>query len=83
MKKQIGIELPRQANPLLSMENILINLAVSTTTRMPAETGRRVGREVALVLRGRWPMSCVIPTGLPIVELERWQPYPMHRGPNR
>jgi len=35
------------------------------------------------VLRNRWPMSCVNPTVLPKVPLERWQPYPMNRGPNR
>ena len=52
-------------------------------TRMRPETRRRVGREVALVLRGKWPMSCVNPTVLPKTPLERWQPYPMGRGPNR
>ena len=50
---------------------------------MRPETRRRAGREVALVLRGRWPMSCVNPTVLPRAVLERWQPYPMNRGPNR
>jgi D-3-phosphoglycerate dehydrogenase len=71
-------------NPLLAMENVVITPHVaSATTRMRPETRRRVGREVALVLRGRWPMSCVNPTVLPRVELERWQPYPMSRGPNR
>jgi D-3-phosphoglycerate dehydrogenase len=50
---------------------------------MRPETRRRAAREVALVLRGRWPMSCVNPTVLPKVTLERWQPYPMSRGPNR
>ena len=71
-------------NPLLHMENVVVTPHVaSATTRMRPETRRRVGREVALVLRGRWPMSCVNPTVLPRVELERWQPYPMNRGPNR
>ena len=32
---------------------------------MRPETRRRVGREVALVLRGQWPMSCVNPDVLP------------------
>jgi D-3-phosphoglycerate dehydrogenase len=50
---------------------------------MRPETRRRVGREVALVLKGKWPMSCVNPTVLPRTQLERWQPYPMDRGPNR
>lgn len=71
-------------NPLLQMENVIVTPHVaSATDRMRPETRRRVGREVALVLRNRWPMSCVNPTVLPRVELERWQPYPMNRGPNR
>jgi D-3-phosphoglycerate dehydrogenase len=77
-------EPPEPENPLLTMENVLVTPHVaSATTRMRPETRRRVGREVALVLRGRWPMSCVNPTVLPRVALERWQPYPMDRGPNR
>ena len=39
----------------------------SASNRMRPETRRRVGREVSLVLRGRWPMSCVNPTVLPRV----------------
>ncbi len=71
-------------NPLLKMPNVTLTPHVaSATTRMRPETRRRVGREVALVLRNRWPMSCVNPTVLPKVSLERWQPYPMNRGPNR
>jgi D-3-phosphoglycerate dehydrogenase len=50
---------------------------------MRPETRRRAAREVSLVLQGRWPMSCVNPTVLPRTRLERWQPYPMNRGPNR
>ena len=77
-------EPPEPDNPLLSMENVVLTPHVaSATTRMRPETRRRVGREVAMVLRGRWPMGCVNPTVLPRVELERWQPYPMNRGPNR
>jgi D-3-phosphoglycerate dehydrogenase len=77
-------EPPRQDNRLLTMETVLVTPHVaSATTRMRPETRRRVGREVALVLRGRWPMSCVNPTVLPRAPLERWQPYPMDRGPNR
>ena len=77
-------EPPSTENPLLQMENVLVSPHVaSATTRMRPETRRRVGREVALVLRNKWPMSCVNPTVLPKVPLERWQPYPMNRGPNR
>ena len=75
---------PSNNNPLLTMENVLVTPHVaSATTRMRPETRRRVGREVALVLRGKWPMSCVNPTVLPKTPLERWQHYPMGRGPNR
>ena len=77
-------EPPELDNPLLNMENVVVTPHVaSATTRMRPETRRRVGREVAMVLRGKWPMSCVNPTVLPRVTLERWQPYPMNRGPNR
>jgi D-3-phosphoglycerate dehydrogenase len=77
-------EPPAPDNPLLTMDNAVVTPHVaSATTRMRPETRRRAGREVAMVLRGRWPMSCVNPTVLPRVTLERWQPYPMNRGPNR
>jgi len=71
-------EPPATENPLLGMNNVVLTPhAASATTRMRPETRRRVGREVALVLSGRWPMSCVNPTVLPRVALERWQPYPI------
>ena len=77
-------EPPAADNPLIGMDNVILTPHVaSATTRMRPETRRRVGREVALVLQGRWPMSCVNPTVLPRTELARWQPYPMNRGPNR
>lgn len=77
-------EPPDTANPLFSMSNVILSPHVaSATTRMRPETRRRVGREVALALSGRWPMSSVNPTVLPRAPLERWQPYPMERGPNR
>jgi D-3-phosphoglycerate dehydrogenase len=41
-----------------------------------------VGQEIALVLQGKWPLSCVNPTVLPGSGLRRWQPYSMDRGPN-
>jgi D-3-phosphoglycerate dehydrogenase len=77
-------EPPDPQNPLLQMPNVIFTPHVaSATTRMWPETRRRVGREVALALTGRWPRSCVNPTVLPKVTLVRWQPYPMERGPNR
>lgn len=77
-------EPPDPAHPLLKRPNVILSPHVaSATSRMRPETRRRVGREVALVLSGRWPRSCVNPTVLPRVSLERWQPYPMDRGPNR
>ena len=77
-------EPPAADNPLLSMENVIITAHVaSATTRMRPETRRRAAREIALALRGKWPMSPVNPTVMPRVDLERWQPYPMDRGPNR
>jgi D-3-phosphoglycerate dehydrogenase len=77
-------EPPDADNPLLTMPNVVVTPHVaSATTRMRPETRRRVGREVALVLRGSWPLSCVNPSVLPRANLERWQPYPMNRGPNR
>jgi D-3-phosphoglycerate dehydrogenase / 2-oxoglutarate reductase len=77
-------EPPRPDNPLLTMENVVVTPHVAAaTTRMRPESRRRAAREVAMVLQGRWPMSCVNPTVLPRCTLERWQPYPMNRGPNR
>jgi D-3-phosphoglycerate dehydrogenase / 2-oxoglutarate reductase len=77
-------EPPKPDNPLLTMANVVVTPHVaSATTRMRPESRRRASREVAMVLLGRWPMSCVNPTVLPRAQLERWQPYPMNRGPNR
>jgi D-3-phosphoglycerate dehydrogenase len=77
-------EPPDIKNPLFQMDNVIVTPhAASATTRMRPETRRRAAREVALVLDGKWPMSCVNPAVLPKVDLERWQPYPMNRGPNR
>jgi D-3-phosphoglycerate dehydrogenase len=77
-------EPPDPNNPLMKMDNVMLTPhAASATSRMRPETRRRVGREVALALSGKWPMSSVNPTVLPRVDLERWQPYPMDRGPNR
>ena len=71
-------------NPLLTMDTVVATPHVaSATSRMLPETRRRAGREIATVLQGRWPRSAVNPTVLPRSELQRWQPYPMERGPNR
>ena len=37
----------------------------SASARFDPARKRRVGQELALVLSGRWPMSCVNPTVLP------------------
>lgn len=77
-------EPPALDNPLFAMDNVILTPhAASGTSRMRPAARRRVGREIALVLTGRWPMSPVNPTVMPRVPLERWQPYPMGRGPNR
>ena len=76
-------EPPVPTNPLLRMENVILTPHVaSASARMDPERRRRVGREIALVLTGRWPMSCVNPTVLERSGLVRWQPYSMHRGPS-
>ena len=78
------VEPPAEDNPLLGLDNVILTPHVaSATARMMPETRRRLGRELATTLSGRWPRSCVNPTVLPRVTLERWQPYPMARGPNR
>ena len=65
-------------NPLLGMENIIITPHVaSASARMEPERRRRVGREIALVLQGRWPRACVNPSVLEKSDLVRWKPYSM------
>jgi D-3-phosphoglycerate dehydrogenase / 2-oxoglutarate reductase len=71
-------------NALLKMDNVIVTPHIaSATARMAPETRRRLGREIATVLQGRWPRSAVNPGVLPKTSLIRWQPYPMGRGPNR
>jgi len=75
-------EPPAQTNPLLRMDNVMLTAHVASLSAPfdPARR-RRVGQEIALVLRGRWPRSCVNPAVLPKTGLVRWQPYSMERGP--
>jgi len=75
-------EPPDPSNPLLRMDNIILTPHVaSASARMDPERRRRVGQEIALVLTGRWPRSCVNPAVLEKTGLARWQPYSMGRGP--
>ena len=77
-------EPPELDNPLLNMENVIITPhAASGTSRMRPASRSRVGHEIVLALSGKWPMSVVNPSIMPKVPMERWQPYPMGRGPNR
>ena len=69
-------------NPLLKMENVTLTPHVaSASSRFDPERRRRVGQEIALVLSGRWPKSCVNPAVLEKCGLQRWQPFSMGRGP--
>jgi D-3-phosphoglycerate dehydrogenase len=75
-------EPPAPANPLLKMDNVILTAHVaSASARFDLARLRRVGRELALVLSGRWPRSCVNPSVLEKSGLQRWQPYSMERGP--
>lgn len=77
------IEPPKPDNPLLKMSNVILSPHnASASARFDPARKRRVGQELALVLSGRWPMSCVNPTVLPTSGLRRWQPVSMDRGPN-
>ncbi len=76
-------EPPRQDNPLLQMDNVILTAHVaSASARFDPARKRRVGQELALALSGRWPMSCVNPAVLANLDARRWQPESMERGPN-
>jgi D-3-phosphoglycerate dehydrogenase len=75
-------EPPDPKNPLFQMDNVILTAHVaSASSRFDPVRKRRVGHEIALVLRGRRPMSCVNPSVLEKSSLLRWQPYSMERGP--
>jgi D-3-phosphoglycerate dehydrogenase / 2-oxoglutarate reductase len=75
-------EPPTLANALLKMDNVILTPHVSSASaRFDPVRKRRVGQELALVLSGRWPRSCVNPSVLEKSGLQRWQPYSMERGP--
>jgi D-3-phosphoglycerate dehydrogenase len=77
------VEPARTDNPLLAMPHVILSPHnASASARFDEARKRRAGQEMALVLSGRWPMSCVNPTVLPGSGLDRWQPYAMERGPN-
>jgi D-3-phosphoglycerate dehydrogenase len=79
----LEVEPPARDNPLLAMPHVILSPHnASASARFDPARKRRAGQEMALVLAGRWPMSCVNPTVLPNGGLRRWQPYAMERGPN-
>jgi D-3-phosphoglycerate dehydrogenase len=79
----LEVEPPRQDNPLLQMHNVTFTAHVaSASSRFDPARKRRVGQELALVLKGRWPMACVNPSVLAAGSLRRWQPISTERGPN-
>ena len=79
----LATEPPAPDNPILGMPHVILSPHnASASSRFDPARRRRVGQELALVLSGRWPMSCVNPTVLPDAGLRRWQPIAMDRGPN-
>lgn len=77
------IEPIKPDNPLLAFPNVILSPHnASASARFDPARKRRVGQEIANVLSGRWPLSCVNPTVLPKASLKRWQPVSMERGPN-
>ncbi len=79
----LEVEPPSHNNPLLSMDNVILSAhTASASARFDEARKRRVGSELALVLQGKWPMSCVNPAVLQNTKLQRWQPIGLGRGPN-
>lgn len=76
-------EPPHPNNKLLAMPNVILSPHnASASARFDPARKHRVGQELGLLLRGKWPLSCVNPTVLAGSSLHRWQPQPMERGPN-
>ncbi|HQT79982.1 MAG TPA: C-terminal binding protein [Rhodopila sp.] len=80
----LEVEPPGNNNPILGMTNVTLSAhTASASARFDPARKRHVGRELSLILRGRWPMSCVNPVVLQnSTKLARWQPVSMERGPN-
>lgn len=79
----LEIEPPGNNNPILGMSNVTLSAhTASASARFDPARKTHVGRELALVLRGKWPISCVNPAVLMRSDLQRWQPISMERGPN-
>ena len=77
------VEPTKPDNPLHKMRNVILSPHnASASARFDPARRRRVGQEIANVLTGRWPLSCVNPAVLPGSGLKRWQPISMERGPN-
>ena len=67
-------EPPDPDNTLLQMENVTLTAHVaSASNRFDVGSRRRVGREISMVLSGRWPLSCVNPSVLEDSDLIKWQ----------
>jgi D-3-phosphoglycerate dehydrogenase len=78
----LEVEPPHPDNPLLKMNNVILTAHVaSASARFDPARKRRVGQEIAQVLRGYWPRAAVNPSVLESTDLKRWQPYSMERGP--
>ena len=61
----LEIEPPGNNNPMLGMPNVILSAhTASASARFDPARKRHVGRELALVLDGTWPMSCVNPAVL-------------------
>ena len=61
----LEIEPPGNNNPILKMNNVTLSAhTASASARFDPARKRHVGRELALVLSGKWPMSCVNPAVL-------------------